>query len=58
LIGIAETVEREEIEPFEEKFKVMVEYLYQNGWITEREYRELLEVLNQSKSEEVRRGNE
>jgi len=58
LIGIAETVEREEIEPFEEKFKVMVEYLYQNGWITEREYRELLELLNQSKSEEVRRGNE
>lgn len=58
MIGIAETVEREEIEPFEEKFKVMVEYLYQNGWITEREYRELLEVLNQSKSEEVRRGNE
>ena len=58
MIGIAETVEREEIEPFEEKFKVMVEYLYQNGWITEREYRELLELLNQSKSEEVRRGNE
>ena len=58
MVGIDETVEREEIEPFEEKFEAMVEYLYQNGWITEEEYRELLELLNQSKSEEVRRGNE
>ena len=55
MVGIDETVEREEIEPFEEKFKVMVEYLYQNGWITEEEYRELLELLNQSKSKEVMR---
>jgi len=58
LIGIAETVEREEIEPFEEKFKAMVEFFYQNKMITEEEYKELLELLNQSKSEEVRRGNE
>ena len=55
MVGIAETVEREEIEPFEEKFKAMVEYLYQNGWIAEEEYRELLELLNQSKNKEVKR---
>ena len=55
MVGIDETVEREEIEPFEEKFEAMVEYLYQNGWITEEEYRELLELLNQSKSKEVMR---
>ena len=54
MVGIAETVEREEIEPFEEKFKAIVEYLYQNGWITEREYRELLELLKQSQ----KRGGE
>ena len=43
--GVIETIEKEEIEPFEEKFKAVIEYLYQNELITEREYRELLELL-------------
>ena len=54
MIGIAETVEREEIEPFEEKFREMIDFFYQNGLITEKEYTELLELLKQSK----KRGGE
>jgi len=53
-IGIDETVEREEIEPFEEKFREKVEFFYQNELITEKEYTELLELLKQSK----KRGGE
>lgn len=53
-IGVDETVEREEIEPFEEKFREMVEFFYREGLITEKEYTELLELLKQSK----KRGGE
>ena len=49
MVGIAETVELEEIEPFEEKFREVVENFYKNGWITEKEHAELLELSNQSK---------
>ncbi|MCW3140615.1 MAG: hypothetical protein N2V72_00320 [Methanophagales archaeon] len=55
LIGIAETVEREEIEPFEEKFKEMVEFFYQNEIITEEEYKELLKQLKKQGGERKRK---
>ena len=45
MIGIDEVIEIEEIEPFEEKFKEVVRFFYQNGWISRREYKEILELL-------------
>ena len=43
--GVVEVVEYEEITLFKEKFKEMVEYFYKNGWITEKEYTELIDAL-------------
>jgi len=45
MIGIDEVIEIEEIKPFEEKFKEVVRFFYQNGWISRRECEEILELL-------------
>ena len=45
MIGIDDIIGLEEIEPFEEKFKEVVRFFYQNGWISRRECEEILELL-------------
>jgi len=47
--GTLDVVYMEEIRPFEEKFKEICDFFYRGGWITKKEYNELLNLLNQSK---------
>ena len=47
--GTLDVVYMEEIRPFEEKFKEICDFFYRGGWITKKEYDELLSLLNQSK---------